>query len=723
MSAQHSTAPRPTSSNATTWRHFLLLPGLLFFAVNLIWNRATTDQYLLFRLGELNATARSGQGRAAAWSQKLDFCATLPVVAVAGTCGALSDRYGRRPLLLVTAAGSLVLSSTVAVVAVLDLPLEVLLPAYLVASFSGGAVVFFSATFSAMADLSQGQQQRQGQRQGGTGRGVGRFLSRSALFGVTEAMIYGGNVAGPLASGAFLGAKVTPSHSSFAHSFIACAAVSLVALVCIALAPESLKVPERPRRGEETSSKARRPINWRYANTLGAVVAVLVLPGSHERRRRLVRRVRQQLRRRRKHGGVEEGEEGKEDRHGDGDRHEDEDTDEDGDRSEEGHGEERGEVENNAGGVGGDSNGGCGRQCRLVVAESPGVLVLLTMVLLSLSYFGFLVIGTLYVKAPPYRMNGEEVGYFLGALGAVRLFGAMVLLPMITMLGARCDEKKSRGSTKVDTTFATLATAERPGDAEDGSAGSGKYSLRCCCRERRWGGGLLRGLGGEGGAMSQPLNHGWDAQLSIPLDPSDLSVDSIASMKEGGYRREGGRIAEGGAEEVEAMGKAIGEEERGLRTDLVLVLLGSLCSAIGYGVCTLAHTTPTFVVGTMLSGLGIIATPALRSLLSKLADDTQTATVLSAVAGVESLVRLIYVWHACGMYARITVPWYDLAYAVVVPWYLWLRIRMHCGSNRPCKASIASDSLTRFVLLRRFVLFPFPSHHRPSFSPLLFPWC
>ena len=643
MSIQHSHSTAPT---AITWRHFLVLPGLLLFAVNLIWNRATTDQYLLFRLGELNATARNGQGRAAAWSQKLDFCATLPVVAVAGTCGALSDRFGRRPLLLVTAAGSLILSSTVAVVAVLDLPLEVLLPAYLVASFSGGAVVFFSATFSAMADLSalpRGQGRDRGR---GQGQRQGRFLSRSALFGVTEAMIYGGNVAGPLASGAFLGAKVTPSHSSFAHSFIACAAVSLVALMCIALAPESLKVLERPRRGEETSSKARRPIDWRYANTLGAVVAVLVLPGSHERRRRLVRRVQQQLRRRRKHGGVEEGEEDKEHRRGDGgdgDRLEGEDADEDADWSEDGHGEEgRGEVENNAGGVGGDSKGGCGRQCRRVVAESPGLLALLTMVLMSLSYFGFLVIGTLYVKAPPFHMNGEDVGYFLGALGAVRLVGAMVVLPLITMLGARCDEKKrkSRMSTKFDS---TLAIVERPGDAEAGSAASGKYPHWCCCRERRWGGGV-RGLGGEGGAMSQPLKHGWDAQLSIPLDPSDLSVDSNASMKEGGYRREGGRMAEGGAEciteEVEAMGEAIGEEERGLRTDLVLVLLGSLCFAIGYGVCTLAHTTPVFVVGTMLSGLGIIATPALRSLLSKLADDTQTATVLSAVAGVESLVRL-----------------------------------------------------------------------------------
>eukprot|EP00947_MAST-08B_sp_MAST-8B-sp1_P000333 g333.t1 len=466
--------------------------------MNLFWTKHAVEQYTLLVTNGTNKTA-AGQTEAADVTQLFDITMTLPVVVVAGSFGALGDRFGRRPMLFVAALGSVILSISQAVVASFGLPLRGLVPAYLVYACSGGPSVFFGAAFAAAADLTRGQK-----------------AVRSAYFGLLEAMIYLGNICGPLASAAII---ATPALGSYHGSLIGATILSAVVLLGVLLNPETLSKEHRA-----------AGFNWCTSNTLGATVTVL-------------------------------------------------------------------------------------RLC-----FPAGAWLLLALISSALAYFGFVLISGLYARALPFDMNPTQVSYLTSANAAAKVFAVFVVLPVGALLAMRIGHwlhPEGGGKSK--------SKGEGEGEGEEDSS------------SRRLAKPLLD-VAAQGGA-------------GVQVPPAAAPAPAPAYVATVVVKEDSGEVTTNNNKQQQQQQQQQQEQQKqqeqpsdrqtpsidGLTFDMAMMISGSAGFIIGFALCAIARTRELLFAGAIVSGFGVLVTPTIRSLLSKMVDESVQATVLAAVAGVESI--------------------------------------------------------------------------------------
>ena len=121
------------------------------------------------------------------WSEWVLVAKTLPAALVACSGGFLSDRVGRRWLLLAPVLGELLWATAIVLVLALRCPLYVLPVAALLSGISGSVSFFLGLSFAALADVSSAA--------GDT------TSTKRAKFSVLDGALHLGSTAGPLLAG------------------------------------------------------------------------------------------------------------------------------------------------------------------------------------------------------------------------------------------------------------------------------------------------------------------------------------------------------------------------------------------------------------------------------------------------------------------------------------------------------------------------------------------
>ena len=129
-----------------------------------------------------DAVKTSQSAKVSSWQTKANLANSIPSFIVAGNLGTLSDRFGRRPLMLLPVFGGLCYAVLCMVAAVLNLSLPWLVIANFVRGICGDYPVFLAASFAYVADTTDSE-------------------SRTTVFSLLEGVLGVGMIAGPFVGG------------------------------------------------------------------------------------------------------------------------------------------------------------------------------------------------------------------------------------------------------------------------------------------------------------------------------------------------------------------------------------------------------------------------------------------------------------------------------------------------------------------------------------------
>mmetsp|Transcript_111699 Transcript_111699/g.216334 ORF Transcript_111699/g.216334 Transcript_111699/m.216334 type:complete len:490 (+) Transcript_111699:95-1564(+) len=145
------------------------------------------SQFLVQRrcreMREENCGGDAVTSSASAWLMWCQACVNVPSLFMNAYMGAVSDNYGRRPVLLLVYSVAVIWAGSVVLVEACDLPLALILPFWAFAGLSGGMATALQCSFSIVADLYS------------AGERGSRFALLSGL------AYYGGGILGPILGG------------------------------------------------------------------------------------------------------------------------------------------------------------------------------------------------------------------------------------------------------------------------------------------------------------------------------------------------------------------------------------------------------------------------------------------------------------------------------------------------------------------------------------------
>ena len=211
---------------------FLYMCGIMFQALGgaqLLIQRVCHDT----QSTDCDSTAVSS--KAAVWTLYTGLASSLTSVIAAGTYGVMSDRVGRKWIIVLPFIGSAASNASFAAFAYFHWPYWSLVAASAVTGIFGGSPTFFMAIYAAVADIIPESK-------------------RGARFGITEVALYLGIVGGTLSSGPII------SYWEYQRPLWGVSALSLLLGGVASLLPETIADEHRA-----------TEFDWAKANVIGAL--------------------------------------------------------------------------------------------------------------------------------------------------------------------------------------------------------------------------------------------------------------------------------------------------------------------------------------------------------------------------------------------------------------------------------------------------------------------